>query len=94
MFTSTNVPTPERIAQNFSHVNSPDVDAWAQQAAQTIDPAERTALYTQIQQWVITNVAIIPIYLETEILFTQPKVHGLELDPQAYPTFYDVWVES
>jgi peptide/nickel transport system substrate-binding protein len=94
MFTSTNAPTPERIAQNFSHVNNPDVDSWGLQAAQTLDPTERAAFYAQIQQWVITNVAIIPIYLETEILFTQPKVHGLALDPQAYPTFYDTWVES
>jgi peptide/nickel transport system substrate-binding protein len=94
MFESTNVPTPERIAQNFAHVNSPEVDAWANQAAQTLDPAARTELYTKIQQWITQNVAVIPIYCEAEILFTKSNVHGVVLSPQAYPTFYDAWIEQ
>ncbi len=57
-------------------------------------PMQREDSTLKIQQWIVQNAAVIPIYCETEILFTKPGVHGVELSAQAYPTFYDAWIEQ
>ena len=46
---------------NRSNYNVPEVDGWLEQAAATNDPAQRTALYSQVQMRVLQDVAIIPM---------------------------------
>jgi peptide/nickel transport system substrate-binding protein len=94
LFDSTNRVTKEQIRQNWTQTNDPQVDEWVREAAQTVDPAARAALYAKVQHWSVDNAITIPIYVTSELFASQPKVHGVTSDPQSYPTFYDAWVEQ
>jgi peptide/nickel transport system substrate-binding protein len=94
LFLSTNIPSPERIAQNYSHVNDPQVDGWLHDAIGTLDQDARNAAYAQVQQWAITNAVVVPVYVQTELTVTAPGANGLAYDVQAFPLFYDAWLEQ
>ena len=94
LFSSSNIPSPERIAQNYSHVNDPQVDAWLETAIGTLDQDVRNEAYAQVQQWAITNAVVVPVYVQTELTVVAPGTNGLTYDVQAFPLFYDVWLEQ
>jgi peptide/nickel transport system substrate-binding protein len=93
LFDSTNRVTSEQIRQNWSQLQNPEIDRWVREAAQTVDPAKRQELYAKVQHWVVENAVVVPVYVPADLVVTQGKVHGIAMDPQAYPTYYDAWVD-
>jgi peptide/nickel transport system substrate-binding protein len=94
LFDSTNRVTAEQIRQNWSQLQDPQVDEWVRAAAQTVDPAARLDLYSKVQHYAVENAVVIPVYVPGDIFVFQEKVHGVAMDSQAYPTFYDAWVDQ
>lgn len=94
LFDSTNRVTKDQIRQNWSQLQNPDVDSWVREAAQTVDPAKRKDLYAKVQHYVVENAVVVPVYVPADLVVTKSKVHGIAMDPQAYPTYYDAWVEK
>lgn len=74
--------------QNASQVSNPEVDALLDEAVATSDPAQRTSLYTQVQQWNATYVAAVPLYVPSLITASSPEVSGLSYDLFGRPLFY------
>jgi peptide/nickel transport system substrate-binding protein len=77
--------------QNASHVSDPQVDGLLASAVATSDPAERTKLYTQLQEWNAKNLAIVPLYVPEYILASSDKVGGISVDLNGWPQFYGAY---
>jgi peptide/nickel transport system substrate-binding protein len=77
--------------QNASYVNDPEVDRLVTDAAQATDAAERASLYEQVQQWVIDDAAIVPVYVPGNITATASTVAGVKANILGWPEFYDAW---
>jgi len=76
--------------QNASQVSDPAVDEMLAQGLATSDTAERAAIYTELQQWNAEHVAIVPLYVASQITASAKGVQGLSYDLYGRPLFYDV----
>ena len=74
--------------QNASQVSDKALDTILEDAVATSDEAERTELYTQVQQWNAENVAIVPLYVPSMITASSTTVKGLTFDLYGRPLFY------
>lgn len=73
--------------QNASYVADDELDAVLDEAAASTDPAQRAALYSQVQQWNAQNLAIVPIYTSAFIEAQAPTAQKVEYDLYGWPIF-------
>ncbi|EIJ82270.1 extracellular solute-binding protein family 5 [Bacillus methanolicus PB1] len=67
-----------------------EIDALLEKAAIENDKEKRAELYKQVQQKIIDQAVIIPIYVFPYTVATTSKLQGLKFDSVGYPLFYDV----
>ncbi|GLX10976.1 ABC transporter substrate-binding protein [Microbispora sp. NBRC 16548] len=94
LFDSANIPSPAKFGQNAARLSDKEIDGWLSDALDTTDQAERAELYAKVQQRVTGEAAVFPVYVFNYLLGASKKTHGIGWEPQAYPTFYDAWVEQ
>jgi peptide/nickel transport system substrate-binding protein/oligopeptide transport system substrate-binding protein len=96
-------PDPETFLWSLFHSESPDnytdyanpeYDALLDQAALTLDEADRAALYDQAQQVLADDNVMIPLYHETRYTLAKPTVRGLEVTPLGILYLDGVWMEQ
>lgn len=58
------------------------------------DTAKRLALVEQVQQYILDNAYVLPIFEEPQVYAGAPYVIGIEFEPSARPTFYNVWLNK
>ncbi|POM23654.1 Heme-binding protein A precursor [Actinomadura rubteroloni] len=92
LFASASISTPRSFGQNSARYKDPQVDGWLNAALATTDLAQRSALYAKVQQKVLADGAVFPVYVFDYLLGANKRAHGIAWEPQAYPTFYDAWV--
>lgn len=84
---------PPQGWNRFRYAN-PDVDKLLEQARVTLDQAEREKLYAQIQEMLIADTPLVPIYNTLEIVVTGAYVHGFNVHPVEYNLFLQkVWLD-
>jgi len=66
---------------NYTHYNSKEFDALYEKAIQTTDNLKRYALYQKMDSLVMASGAIIPLYYDEVVRFTQKNVKGLGINP-------------
>ncbi|MGW0574956.1 ABC transporter substrate-binding protein [Streptomyces sp. NPDC002920] len=79
---------------NLSMVKSAALDAWLNGAAASGDPTIRKQDYAKAQHYVLDHALVMPAYVPPYLLAASKKVHGLAFEAQAYPLFYDTWLEK
>jgi ABC-type transport system substrate-binding protein len=67
--------------ENHLSYSNPEVDALLEQAATEEDEAARWELYQEIEQQILQDAPIIPIYHDVEHMLIKPYVRGLEVTP-------------
>ena len=58
----------------------------------TTDTAERQDIYCEVQDILMDEALILPVYWEKELIVTSDVVKGLAFDLQGYPILYDVYL--
>jgi peptide/nickel transport system substrate-binding protein len=79
---------------NRSRIADPALDALIEQASRSIDPAEREAIYAEIQQYALDNALILPIWDNSFLTITAPEVSGLMFDAETRPIFQSVSISQ
>ncbi len=74
---------------DYSHVSSLD-DKLIQ--AQGAPDAQRKQLYSEIQQQIIEQAYVVPLYVPAYQLGISKKLHGVSWATNAKPNFYDAWL--
>lgn len=82
--------TTDKGGINLAWYQNAEVDQWLEAATTEQDAATRENLYKQIQNKLIEEVAIIPIYVFPYTVATSLQVQDLAFDSIGYPLFYDV----
>ena len=80
---------------NWSKVDDGQLDAWLEEAARASDWAERTALYSRVQLYVMDRALVVPIRDYVNLNGTSDQVRGLRFDAQGwFPWLIDVEIEA
>lgn len=82
---------PAAGGENASYIKDPDIDAWTNAGASTLDAKVRDDDYAKVQRRVIDLGLVVPIYVPRALLGAATYVHGVAFDTNAWPTFYDGW---
>lgn len=78
----------------LSRLSDPEIDKLLEQGLVEQDDAKRADLYKQIQQTIIKQAVIIPIYVFPYTVAADKSVKGIVFDSLGYPLFQDVFLDS
>ncbi|WP_440112340.1 ABC transporter substrate-binding protein [Paenibacillus sp. QZ-Y1] len=77
----------------LSGLSDPKIDKLLEQGAVETDPDKRVDIYNQIQQYLIEQAVILPIYVFPYTVAASKKVEGIKFDSLGYPLFNDVRIQ-
>ena len=80
------------LDNNFAYSN-PQVDAALEKARVEKDVATRMNMYRQIEDQIMADAPLIPLYSEVEYRLIKPYVKGYEVPPAVVPVLKDASVE-
>ena len=86
--------TPSTGGQNATFVSDPELTAWTNQGRATLDAATRKQVYAEVQQRVIEQAYVVPVYVPQTIIGVADTLNGLEFDPQPWALFYNAWLSA
>ena len=90
------LPLDRGGALNYSRAAAPELLAWLQEAAGTLDPKARFDLYARLQRFAITDQAYaLPLYEPEDQVAASTAVHGIGFRPfkQLPESAHDIWIE-
>jgi peptide/nickel transport system substrate-binding protein len=83
-FNSSRIPTARDLTgQDRARYRNADVDRWTEEGRHELDPAKRKAIYAKIQRQVATDLPVIPLWFEDNVVLTNVDVHGYTIEPDA-----------
>jgi len=77
----------------LSGLSDPKIDELLEQGAVESDADKRVEIYNQIQQYLIEQAIILPIYVFPYTVAASKKVEGIKFDSLGYPLFNDVRIQ-
>ncbi|WP_413373401.1 ABC transporter substrate-binding protein [Paenibacillus taichungensis] len=77
----------------LSGLSDPKIDKLLEQGAVETDPDKRVDIYNQIQQYLIEQAVILPIYVFPYTVAASKSVQGVKFDSLGYPLFNDVRIQ-
>ncbi|SNT58717.1 peptide/nickel transport system substrate-binding protein [Streptosporangium subroseum] len=84
--------TYAKAGGNVALVDSPEIDRWVQEAAETADPATAVRDYASVQAKVLKEAYVLPLYTPVQLVGLSDKVRDVTFDAQTYPVFYGAWL--
>jgi peptide/nickel transport system substrate-binding protein len=77
-----------------SLLTNSQVDGWLNQGSTSSSTAVQDATYAKVQEYVLAQADVVPMYVPSELLGASVKVHGLAWDPDAFPVYYSTWIST
>ncbi|MFE6077829.1 ABC transporter substrate-binding protein [Paenibacillus sp. NPDC057886] len=77
----------------LSGLSDPKIDKLLEQGAVEADSNKRVDIYNQIQQYLIEQAVILPIYVFPYTVAASKSVQGIKFDSLGYPLFNDVRIQ-
>lgn len=79
---------------NWSQLSVPEIDLLLERGSAESDSQKRKEIYVKIQQYMIENAIVVPIYVFPYTVAHDKSVEGLKFDILGYPQFYDVQIRN
>lgn len=92
LFNGTHIT--EEGCQNASFYNNPKVNALLAAGATCPDPDQRLRFYQAVEQTIVTDAALVPLYHQRVFALRQPWLHGVHLHPVFYFRFERMWKDG
>ncbi len=73
--------------ENFSGYKDPDYDYWLSVAWERMDPVSRYKIYHLLEEKLMSDLPIIPLYFNVKPYLISPKLTDLIYSPHGYPIF-------
>lgn len=89
-FYHTTTPEEEALVKRLGGGSDPEIDQWLEEGTVELDPAKRIEIYKKVQQKIIDEAWIIPIYVFPYTVAASKTVNGIKFDALGYPLFNDV----
>jgi peptide/nickel transport system substrate-binding protein len=61
--------------------------------AAELDQTKRKAIYREIQQVMLEQALIVPMWIKKSTYVQRDNVHDVFIEPQGWPNFYDTWLD-
>jgi peptide/nickel transport system substrate-binding protein len=90
------LPRSREGSINYSRTEAPEVLAWLNEGAATLDHRARFEAYARLQRFALVDQACgLPLYVPEDQIATSSKVHGAGFRPfkQLPENAYDIWIE-
>lgn len=88
-FYHTTTPEEEALVKRLGGGSDPEVDQWLEEGTVELDPEKRIEIYKKVQQKIIDEAWIIPIYVFPYTVAASKNVNGIKFDALGYPLFND-----
>jgi peptide/nickel transport system substrate-binding protein len=59
-----------------------------------VDPAQRLKDVADVQNHLIDNAYVIPIFEEPQVFAAAPYLHGLSFEAVGRPSLYGIWLDK
>ena len=82
--------TMDKGGGNIAWLRDNEIDTLVEQGAVEVDPEKRSDIYKRVQQKLIEQAVIIPVYDFPYTVAATKNVQGLKFDSIGYPLFFDV----
>jgi peptide/nickel transport system substrate-binding protein len=83
-FNSSRIPTATDLGgQDRARYRNADVDRWTEEGRHELDLAKRKVIYAKLQRQLATDLPVIPLWFEDNIVLTNVDVHGYVIEPDA-----------
>lgn len=92
-FYHTTTPQEEATIKRLGGGSNPEIDQLLEEGTVESDPAKRADIYEKVQQKIIDEAWIIPIYVFPYTVAAAKTVNGIKFDPLGYPLFNDVSIK-
>lgn len=79
---------------SLSKLNDPAIDKLLEQGLIEPDDVKREEIYKEVQNYIIDNAIILPIYVFPYTVGAHKSVNGLVFDFLGYPIFNDVFIQK
>ncbi len=86
---SRQLKTPGR----WKHYGNSKLDPLLDTADSTLDPEKRLEVLKQVQQVVLEDAAMIPLYSDSFLIAARKELRGYKFDAAGAPMIYDVWLK-
>lgn len=73
--------------ENFTGYQNLEYDYWLAVAGKTMDSISRYKIYHQLEERLLSDLPVIPLYFSVKPYLVSPKLTGLTYTPQGYPLF-------
>ena len=83
-FNSDQIPV-----NNWAHYSNPTVDKELNRAITMEDQSRRLALYQKVQEQILADDPIVPLWNEKKTLFRNPDIQGTQIHPVWYQVYHD-----
>jgi oligopeptide transport system substrate-binding protein len=80
--------------ENHTHYSSPEADGQLDQAAVERDLATREQDYARVEQTVLSDAPVVPLYHDINYVLMKPYVKGLRVTPQGVINLKDAWIQK
>lgn len=74
--------------------NDAELDRLLEVVASEPDAAKRAEATAAVQQYLVDQAYVIPLFEEPQVYGAAPYVHGISFESVARPSFYDVWLSA
>jgi peptide/nickel transport system substrate-binding protein len=83
-FASTRIPTPkDPNAQNRWRYRNPHIDELVEKGRRVVDLSQRKAIYSEVQKIIASDLPIVPLWHEDNVVLTNKDVTGYRIIPNA-----------
>lgn len=79
---------------NWSKYNNSEVDSLLAQGAASLDSTERSEIYGEIQEILMEDAVMIPLFEHKYIVAANSDVQGVKFDVRTYPWLYDAYIDQ
>lgn len=93
-FYHTTTPEEEAVVKRLGGGSNPELDRLLEEGTVEQDPAKREEIYKKVQQLIIKDAWILPIYVFPYTVAASKTVNGIKFDSLGYPLFNDVSINK
>lgn len=79
---------------NFGEYSNPEIDKLLEKARVEPDPKVRAKMYQEIEQKLVDEAAILPLWFGKSYILVKPYVKGYRINPMGIPSFKEVFLEA
>lgn len=93
-FYHSTTPDQEATVKRLGGGSDPEIDQWLEAGTVETDLAKREELYKKVQQKIIDQAWILPIYVFPYTVAASKTVNGIKFDSLGYPLFNDANIKK